>query len=115
MRNRTILAIVAVAAVACVALVTLALLPPRPGVPKANLDRIKIGMTTMEVEAIFGESTEFIPWPPQTGFGRGELEFLWSGNDGQAVIEFKDLRVRDKQWRDASTTWPSKFRSLLRL
>jgi hypothetical protein len=61
-------------------------------------------MTTIEVEAIFGESTEFIPWPPQTDFGRGELEFLWSGNDGQAVIEFKDMRVRDKQWHNASTT-----------
>ena len=81
MRKRLILASATVLALACIVLATLAMLPPRPGVTKANFDRIKIGMTTMEVEAIFGESTEFIPWPPQTGFGRGELEFLWSGNE----------------------------------
>jgi hypothetical protein len=38
-----------------IALGVLAMLPARPGVTKANFERIKEGMTLAEVEALFGE------------------------------------------------------------
>jgi hypothetical protein len=51
----------------------LAMLPPRPGVTKANFDRIEKGMTLAEVEEIFGEK----------GFRvKGNAaEFFWYGDD----------------------------------
>ncbi len=50
--NRWLLLGLLIACIVGVALVVLAWLP-RPGVNKENFDRIEIGMTRVEVEAIF--------------------------------------------------------------
>jgi hypothetical protein len=42
------------AACVCLTLAVLALLPPRPGVTPANIERIENGMTRTEVETILG-------------------------------------------------------------
>jgi hypothetical protein len=91
----------------------LALLPPHPGVTKANYDRIQKGMTKAEVEEIFGE--------------KGELNFLdeetltfrmlyWKERDRScAVIEFTGDCVVDKGWGDSDETILEKIRRWLHL
>jgi hypothetical protein len=72
------------------ALVIPALRPPRPGVTKENFDRIEIGMTRADVEAILGEPNI---WPP-----------VWESDLGdEAQIEFDhQFRVKEKHWDE----WP---------
>jgi len=98
--------IIAAATIAgCVGLafVIPALRPPRPGVTKENFDRIEIGMTRAEVEAILG--------PPTEDFA-GVVAFANNGFDGtiwendradEAQIRFDENNsVKTKNWDE----WP---------
>jgi hypothetical protein len=79
------------AIIVCVALLVLTWLP-RSGINKRNFDRIEVGMTRAEVEAIFGGPPT---WEPISRRG------LWA-NDGAydcATITF------DGDWRVVSTDW----------
>lgn len=70
----------------------LALLPPRPGVTKANFDRIEMGMKKAEVERFFAKSGKRLPvlWGTK-----------WTGDEGEAIIRFDyDEKVIDKIWSD---------------
>jgi hypothetical protein len=82
-----------------VALIALAWLP-RPGINKQNFDRIEVGMTQAEVEAIFGGPPT---WKPVGN--RAE----WA-NDGAydcATIDFdEDGRVMRTAWQDLDERTP---------
>jgi hypothetical protein len=118
----------------------LAMLPPddRPGVTKANFDRIEEGMTRAEVEEIFGRPSDKIEGltraeieltraeiEQMAGGGKAE-EFLirigpnnsrsWTANDGaEAEIYFKNDCVTGKLWLDSHGTFLDKIRRWLHL
>jgi hypothetical protein len=71
----------------------LGLLPPRPGVTKANFDRIEKGMTKAEVEKIFGRQGDEDLLPI------GSLEWL-AEDRSLAIIAFKNDRVDEKRWQE---------------
>ena len=54
LKNRWIIATGMLGGFVCAGFLVLALLPARPAVTQANFDRLKEGMTRVEVEAIFG-------------------------------------------------------------
>jgi hypothetical protein len=58
----------------CVTLTVLALLPLRPGVTQANIERIETGMTFEEVEAILGEP---LPGESVTITGHKVKKMVW--------------------------------------
>jgi hypothetical protein len=82
-------------------LIVLALLPPRPGVTKENFDRIEIGMTEAEVEAIFGEAASIVGgkvWSEYENELVGAATIAWDNNG----------RVEEVWWRgrhDNRTIW----------
>jgi hypothetical protein len=83
----------------------LAMLPPRPGVTKANFDRIEKGMTRDEVEQIFGRKGEV---------ARDDKTVLnWEADDGSEVfIVIWDDCILHKYWRchDSDKTILDKLR-----
>ena len=99
---------------ACVglALGVLAMLPPRPGVTKANFDRIKNGMTLTELEAIFGgEPNQFVFSSKGTCIGRG-----WIGPDEAYVyLTVSNESVTEKQWFVSTETFAERLRRWLHL
>ena len=119
--KKQLLLIAAVPLVLVVTLGVLAMLPPRPGVTKANFDRIEEGMTHEEVVRILGEAS----------IGMGTFERggvyssteIWAGADGSgARIEFVKV-IRDDEpeqvstmtWKDSSDTAFQKIRRWLHL
>lgn len=76
-----------------VALVVLAFLP-RPGINKENFDRIEVGMTRAEVEAIFGGPPSWTPVGNRAEWGN-------NGAYDLATIDFDDNGcVVRTAWRD---------------
>jgi hypothetical protein len=95
-----------------VTLGVLAMLPTSPGVTKANLDRIEIGMPRADVEQILGgRGRPFL--------GDDEAWMLWEADDGSWVtIVFRDDCVADKHWQswhDSDNTLMDKIRRVLHL
>jgi hypothetical protein len=98
----------------------LAMLPPdtRPGVTKANFDRIEKGMTLAEVEEIFGREGMMLSRTVGNGGKRTE-RFLWRAEDwsnsfSSAVVVFEDDHVVDADnWN--TETFPNKIRRWLQL
>jgi hypothetical protein len=93
-----------------------ALLLPRPGITKANLDRIENGMALEEVERIFGN-----PGKPARGailynWKPGDAIRAWHSDDGLAMVVFDDqMRVRSKWWHDRTRlTYLERFRRWMR-
>jgi hypothetical protein len=91
-------------AVITLALGLLAMMPPGPGVTKANFDRIKEGMTRAEVEEIFGG-----PAFKSFEYSRVDRRFyssrIWCENNGNesAWIEFfDDESVFRSEWSGSS-------------
>ncbi len=109
MTKKRLLLIASLPLVIVVTLGVLAMLPPRPGVTKANFDRIEKGMTRAEVEQIFD--------------GKGEMARLhaivegnWGADDGSfAIIEFLEGCVVRKSWHDSDETILDKIRRWLHL
>jgi hypothetical protein len=110
----------------CLTLAVLALLPPRPGVTKANFDRIEDGMTRQEVERILGgpgsllaENGKIIGSPGKRFAINGDL-FLWGHplNNTNVFVSFDDGdRVIGKDWKDwgPPETFLQKLQRLLHL
>jgi len=99
---------------ACLVLVTFAMLPPRPGVTKANFDRIEEGMMLEEVEAIFGCRGAFLD--NEIIAKNNEKEILWSAApDGAIAIRFNQDNKVIKIERAASTrpTFWQRLRALI--
>ena len=113
MKKRYLIATALFALCVCLALGVLALLPPRPGVTKANFDRIEIGMTVAEVDQIFG--------PPSGYFDRTELIpkriITWEGwqDDGMSEITFDTNGcVKEMAWQYHETSFLKRiFRHLM--
>jgi hypothetical protein len=92
----------------------LAMLPPRPGVTKANFDCIRDGMTISEVEELFGEQ------PPDigTGIGIDGWTHYWTAKDGsRASVSFlaSNECVCSKEWMDSNETILDTIRRWLHL
>ncbi len=73
--------------------------PPRPGVTKANFNRIELGMAYADVEAKLGKGS----WR-FTRTSRGYHEgYSWSADDGAgAHIWFCGGKVEDKRWHEST-------------
>lgn len=97
------------------ALGALAMLPERPGVSKANFDRVKKGMTRAEAEAIFGM--------PASCYGQhwglfSRVSVHWKSDDG-ARADFdlnNEIGIIDSDgtWTPSTETINEKFRRWLR-
>jgi hypothetical protein len=86
----------------------LAMLPSRPGVTKANCDRIEMGMTQAKVEEIFGRKG--VPlWSPRA--------LLWASDDGSEVeVDFGVVGcVQTKIWVSSNESFLEKIRRWLHL
>ncbi|MSU78322.1 MAG: hypothetical protein EXS16_09515 [Gemmataceae bacterium] len=83
---------------------------PHPDVTKSNFDRIKTGMTRMEVEEVFGEKGTNV-------FDTARVQFVtWEANDGsRAEIEFVDDGAIPKRWVDNGETFLDRIRRWLGL
>ena len=114
-RKRLIVVCGILASIACAAIVAYAVLPPRPGVTKANFDRIKLGMTKAEVSAIMGKLGYSEPermsdlwcemWQ-HAGLGHAcEIYYL---NDSVEEMHWTDSKETASEWllRWANRLWP---------
>jgi hypothetical protein len=119
-KRRLLISVGILAACVCGTLVVFALLP-EPGVTKANFERIQIGMTEADAEAIFGrpsgrtlvikedESVATICFDPGKGCA-------WLGPDGDVMAFFDaDGRISKANWIDHERTLLEKIRDWLRL
>ena len=110
MTKKRLVLIAAVPLTIAVALGVLAMLPPSPGVTKANFDRIETGMTLAEVEAIF-ERKGVLGWS-----GEGVSIYSWEAYDGSsASVEFSNDCVDVSAWTDPNETFLDKIRRWLHL
>jgi hypothetical protein len=89
-----------------VTLGVLAMLPPRPGVTKANFDRIEKGMTLSEVEQLLGR--------PGTYTWGG---YYWRADGATALVEFNfnGDSAGQKSWQDSRESTLDKIRRWLHL
>jgi hypothetical protein len=101
---------------ACVGLalgVLAMLLPPQPGVTKANFDRLEYGMSKATVVEIFGREPAHLP-----GAGKRDSDqvYLMSRDDGAFVMMiFADGALTEMFWTDSSETFPNTISRLLNL
>ena len=104
--KKRLLLIAAIPLVAgAVTLGVLAMLPPSPGVTKANYDRIEQGMTKAQVEQIFGREGKRTEW------GRS-----WEADDGSgAFFQFRDHCVVYREWYESHEPITDKLRRWLHL
>jgi hypothetical protein len=105
-KNRWLLLGLLLACIVGVVVVVLALLPPGPGVTKENFDRIEVGMTCAEVEALFGgPANVWTPWPNT----RNENEWEDKTSGDSATVDFdENNRVTARHWDgwpDERTVW----------
>jgi hypothetical protein len=117
MRTNRFLLIASLPLAIVVALGVLAMLPPGPGVTKANLDRIQQGMTLADVEELFGPEDLFGPREKYNlEHYDGVVYIDWHAYDGStATIRFVHNRVTGKSWQDSDETIVNKFRRWLRI
>ena len=109
MRKRLLVAAGTMAGLVGVVLVVVAMLMPRPGVTKADFERIQIGMTEAEVESIFGGKG-------QPGFGHQSPWKYWTADNGSfAALIIDEDRVDLKLWFKSNETFSDKIRRWLRL
>lgn len=94
-----------------VAIGVLAMLPPRPGVTKANFDRIQEGMSRAEVEEIFGQEGVVV----SSREGKHKA-VRWLAEDGStAGVLFVEDWLLDKDWHDSNEAILDKIRRWLHL
>jgi hypothetical protein len=110
-RRRILLSAGLLAAAVGVALGVLALLPPRPGVTKANFDRIEVSMPEDRVLEIFGEPLRV----EKTGTRNWTSE-KWIGHDGAcATVDIQNHSIIGTEWTPSTETIPGKLRRWLHL
>jgi len=102
-RRRILFSVSILAACVCIALGVLAMLPPRPGVTKANFDRIEKGMSRAKVREIFGEKA--IMWVELTSHPETMTE-RWTDESAAAwiVYHFNDDAVMRMSWVEPAFT-----------
>jgi hypothetical protein len=105
-KRRYLISAAILAACVCIALGVLAMLPPRPGVTIANINRIEQGMSRAELASILGEPTGVL--------GNGTLD--WQLADGTRLIIGIDRDKSGAMALNLSTeTFPQKLRRWLHL
>jgi hypothetical protein len=110
-KRRYLIAAALLAASIFVVIVVLASLPARPGVTKANFDRIEDGMTMREVEQILGGVGLTFH-----GFADQKSMFVWAAEDGSmAFVAVSNDAVLSKSWHASRETILTKLRRWLRL
>ena len=127
MKKRLIL-IAAVPLIIALTVAVFAMLPPSPGVTKANFDRIHEGMTLDEVREILGNDSVIVPTGHMFSGNTAarerfqqELRLItthsWRSDDGAyAEIEFRnDVAKNKKLWIDSTETMWQKIRRWLHL
>ena len=98
----------------CVILAVLTVLPLHPGVTKANFDRIEIGMTLPEVEAILGTDRGSRPILTDIMLPIGHEVEEWGGDEGFANIIFDEgKRMVRKDWDSAPLPFLDRIRRRL--
>jgi hypothetical protein len=117
-KRRYLISAAVLAACICIALGVLALLPPRPGVTKANFDRIEVGMTIADVDEKFaplselderiedflGEESNRLPQ------FKGKRHIQWDGREGICQFLFDaNGRVEKKTWHDHEPSFIKRF------
>jgi hypothetical protein len=101
------------AGIAALVLGMLALLPGRPGVSKANFDRIEDGMTLAEVQAIMGRLPDIVFDMPDDEIA-GRTLFVWNHADSShASIRFNGDKVTSKTFTPSTETFTDKLRRWL--
>lgn len=111
---------IAIVATTCVLLGLTVISPNRPGISKANLNRVKTGMTRTEVEELFGEGgSEFIfatNGGQYTVVEDSRQMFVWYAADWSgATVWFEGDRVVEMEWHDSNETIFEKIRRWLHL
>lgn len=112
-KRRYLLSAAVLAACVCLALGVLAMLPPRPGVTKANFDRVEVGMTIDEANSVFGGK-----WNGDVSSSNGRrIAYIWIGPDGsEAFINVSgEIVTAGKDWHPATETFSDKLRRWLHL
>jgi len=105
-KRRYVISAAVLAACVGIALGVLAMLPPHPGVSKANYDRIEVGMPRAAVEAILGKPAEEV----------GRFASHWAADDGTWIsILFRDDEVKETRFYESHETILDKFRRWLGL
>jgi hypothetical protein len=94
----------------------MAMLPPQPGVTKANFNRIKEGMTLAEVEAIFSFANAKVTNDPDPVSSTlwGDTWFS-DDRDIAVVVWFNNATVVGKEWHGPSETFLDRLRRWLHL
>ena len=88
------------------------MMPPSPGITKANFDRINKGTELTKVEEIFGAKGEDLV--PRMAHGKRII--AWRANDGaEAHVFFQNSAVISSRWFDSTETFPDKIRRWLHL
>jgi len=112
-KRRYLISATVLAACVCIVIGVLAMLPPRPGVTKANFDRIQLGMIKVTVQEILGEGRTVHEFKSPEGF---ELVLRWTGDEPIFVtVYFLDDVVVRKQCAFSPETIPNKLRRWLHL
>jgi len=110
--NRWTLAVVIFAGLACVGLVVFVNMP-RPGVTKANFDRIQHNMTRREVEKLLGGPHYDVSGGTKTG--PASRVHFWKGCAGQVWVTFDakgdEAKIISKHWH--SERWLSRMQLFL--
>jgi len=119
-KRRSLISAAVLAACVCIALGVLAMMPPRPGVTKANFDRIKEGMTLEEVTSIFGSKEASNGVVAGTIFSQKcDRYHRWEDDDWScsATVGFRENQVMQMVWSGErrKKTFTDKLRRWLRL
>jgi len=95
----------------CVLWAVAAMIPPRPGVTKANFDRIHEGMTLTETKAMLGNHNGL-----ENPLRAGD-RVCWHGEDGATIMtrfDFDNILI-EKVFVKSTETFTAKLRRWLHL
>jgi len=110
-KRRYLISAAVLAACVCIAIGVLAMLPPQPGVTKANFDRVKPGMTLAEVEQILGPTVTNDPESANNPI------CVWQEANGAGAVIFfsKERLTTDTLFNEPTETFTDKLRRWLHL
>jgi hypothetical protein len=114
MRRRKLRWVVAGPAVALLAVGGFVLWPrpPVPGLTRDNFDRVRVGMTSPQVEALLGDQYGRLPPIPPNSVrfsaehSDEEGKVWWTDNGGVLVWFNRNGRVQSKDWQTSADAKP---------
>jgi hypothetical protein len=121
MKRRYLISTAFLAACVGFAIGIAAMMPSRPGVTKANFDRIQVGMSKEEVMAILGEDLGYDGYsiglgsPTARTHSKQCFDWIHYDNGPSISIEFDGNRAGQKVFRESTETFTDKLRRWLHL